>query len=214
MHVSTFVSNTLLRDAEQRIAHVIDNHGHKAKILSSKKQIIHYHRNGSQKNVFHLISGEVEVRNGNNSLIVANALSPAILGLSNMFSKADFFYMQTVTDVELNSITIPELIHEANCQGLWNDISVILSHYIDVYYKRDLTFTQSSVYNIIKTYLEALWEFEHDKLDQISVFDFILNRTQVSRSSLNKILKDLSLGGYIKMNRGKLISINKLPSKY
>ncbi|WP_320339062.1 helix-turn-helix domain-containing protein [Enterobacter asburiae] len=48
----------------------------------------------------------------------------------------------------------------------------------------------------------------------MSIFSFILSRTSISRSSLNKILKDLYKGGYITLNRGKLVALKKLPSKY
>ncbi|MBV8041265.1 helix-turn-helix domain-containing protein, partial [Pluralibacter sp.] len=63
-------------------------------------------------------------------------------------------------------------------------------------------------------YLEMLWEQHRDSLDEISIFDFILNRAAVSRSSLNKILKELSDGGYVKINRGRLVYLKKLPTGY
>ncbi|WP_420888545.1 helix-turn-helix domain-containing protein [Cronobacter universalis] len=42
----------------------------------------------------------------------------------------------------------------------------------------------------------------------------MLSRSSISRSSLNKILKELCNGGYIKINRGRLIDMKNLPSKF
>ncbi|EOC5256349.1 helix-turn-helix domain-containing protein [Enterobacter asburiae] len=48
----------------------------------------------------------------------------------------------------------------------------------------------------------------------INVSDYILEKTRLSRSHVIKILGDLRIGGYIEINRGILIKINKLPEKY
>ena len=48
----------------------------------------------------------------------------------------------------------------------------------------------------------------------INVSDYILEKTRLSRSRVIKILGDLRIGGYIEINRGILIKINKLPENY
>ncbi|QYH16903.1 hypothetical protein HB664_12950 [Enterobacter sp. DNB-S2] len=48
----------------------------------------------------------------------------------------------------------------------------------------------------------------------VNVSDYILEKTRLSRSRVMKILGDLCIGGYIEINRGILIKINKLPEKY
>lgn len=48
----------------------------------------------------------------------------------------------------------------------------------------------------------------------INVSDYILEKTRLSRSRVIKILGDLRIGGYIEINQGILIKINKLPEKY
>ncbi|WMY73567.1 helix-turn-helix domain-containing protein [Buttiauxella selenatireducens] len=213
MFTNMLVVSELVQEAHEKIGLQIDSSPHKLRIISSKKQEISFYNN-KEKSVFHLISGEIELRSTNSNLIVLNVYAPAIIGLSSIFTSNDLFYINTVTDVELVSIPMSELVKTANEKNLWMYISTIMSHYLDVCYLRDSILYQDSVYNVIKNHLEILWRFKRDKLDEISVFDFILNRTPVSRSSLNKVLKDLVSGGYIKMNRGKLVEMNKLPSGY
>ncbi|HID4702653.1 TPA: helix-turn-helix domain-containing protein, partial [Enterobacter cloacae] len=78
----------------------------------------------------------------------------------------------------------------------------------------DQRFSSKNAYDIIKNNLEAIWELPENERSQISVFKFILSRSSISRSSLNKVLKDLNDGGYINIHRGKLLNIKNLPLKY
>ncbi|MCM2953495.1 helix-turn-helix domain-containing protein, partial [Escherichia coli] len=39
-------------------------------------------------------------------------------------------------------------------------------------------------------------------------------RTRISRSVVAEVLAALRKGGYIEMNKGKLVAINRLPSEY
>ncbi|HAS1004211.1 TPA: hypothetical protein I3768_004297 [Enterobacter cloacae] len=82
------------------------------------------------------------------------------------------------------------------------------------FFKRDQRFSSKNAYDIIKNNLEAIWELPENERSQISVFKFILSRSSISRSSLNKVLKDLNDGGYINIHRGKLLNIKNLPLKY
>lgn len=213
MPSNSLISDNLIEDAHNRIGMIIDNHDHRLRILASKKQNFSF-QNGTDKVVMHLVSGEVEIRNVKNNLVVVNVCAPAILGLSTMFVEDNFYYAHTVTQAELISIPLNDFIDIAEQQNLWIYIASIMSYYLSAYYIRDMILSQSSVYNIIKTHLEILWELNDDSLNTISIFDYILNRTPISRSSLNKVLKDLSAGGYIKLNRGKLVHMNKLPNGY
>jgi CRP-like cAMP-binding protein len=43
---------------------------------------------------------------------------------------------------------------------------------------------------------------------------YIREKTQLSRSGVMRILADLKTGGFIEMEEGRLIKINKLPAKY
>jgi hypothetical protein len=82
------------------------------------------------------------------------------------------------------------------------------------FFKRDEKFNSKNVYNIIKNNLEVLWELPQNEREKISVFKFIMSRSNISRSSLNNILRELSDGQYIKINRGRLLDMKNLPERY
>jgi CRP-like cAMP-binding protein len=48
----------------------------------------------------------------------------------------------------------------------------------------------------------------------ITVERYIREKTQLSRSGVMRILADLKTGGFIEMEDGRLIKINKLPARY
>jgi DNA-binding IscR family transcriptional regulator len=49
---------------------------------------------------------------------------------------------------------------------------------------------------------------------RVGVMSFIQRRTGISRSVVAEVLAALRQGNYINMDRGKLVSINRLPAEY
>ncbi len=47
-----------------------------------------------------------------------------------------------------------------------------------------------------------------------TVEKYIRTKTHLSRSGILKILAELKTGGYVEMDEGRLVKINKLPAKY
>lgn len=153
MYSNMVSSSELFQKANAIIGAEIDNHPQRLRIMSSKRQSLSFSK-GNEKSVFHLIAGEVEIRNIHNNLIIFNIYAPAILGLSTIFSPDDFHYVSTVTDAEFTSIPLSELINLSDHKNLWSNISVILSHYIKIYQLRDVMITQTSIYNAIRNHLD------------------------------------------------------------
>lgn len=213
MYVNLSIENDAVKDAQSIIADEIKKSIHVTRILSSKKQILNFGHEG-MKNIYYLASGEIEIRNLKNKMIIANVIAPAILGVSTLLVDTERYYIQTTDNSEFYSVSASDFTLMIEERKLWRHISVILTYTISLYYCRDLLLSQSNVYSIIRNQLEMLWEQNSVKQENISVFDYILHRTPVSRSSLNKVLKDLAKGGYIKLNRGRLVEMNKLPPGY
>lgn len=211
--VSRSFESDIVKESQQILAEEINNSIHMVRILSSSKQIINFCTNGIN-NIFYLAAGEIELHNIDNKMIIANMNAPAILGVTTMFTNDERYYIKTVRDAEFYSVATSDFIKTVEQKKLWKFISVILSHNLSIYYHRDLLLSQSNVYGIIRNQLEEIWEQSQSCNEDVSVFDYILHRTPVSRSSLNKVLKDLVTGGYIKLNRGRLIHLKKLPTGY
>ncbi len=69
-------------------------------------------------------------------------------------------------------------------------------------------------YDQIRATLMTMIEWDEELRSRIGVMNYIHQRTRVSRSVVAEVLAALRKGNYIEMNKGKLISINRLPSEY
>ena len=125
-----------------------------------------------------------------------------------------YHHFITATNVKLMAIEESYFSETIEAHNLWKNIFLIAADYARYFFIRDEKFNSKDVYSIIKNNLELLWQYPEDERMQISIFKFILSRSQISRSSLNKILKDLIEGGYIRINRGRLLSMKELPRRY
>ncbi|MVA03413.1 transcriptional regulator, partial [Shigella flexneri] len=62
--------------------------------------------------------------------------------------------------------------------------------------------------------LVSMIDWNEELRSRIGVMNYIHQRTRISRSVVAEVLAALRKGGYIEMNKGKLVAINRLPSEY
>ncbi|MGK0738469.1 helix-turn-helix domain-containing protein [Yokenella regensburgei] len=214
MYSDLYTLNEQVHTALSKIGKEITNHSERVEVIASPKKILRFKRH-DDKLIYALTAGEVELCNVNNNIILANVNHQAVFGLSTMLSKRECHYIRTASDVKLSYLKLHDFMQLVEEKRLWKDVSLILTWYLEIYcFREELNSRTTNSYSIVKTYLEMLWEHNQESLDDVSIFTFILNRTSVSRSTLNKILKDLSDGGYIIVNRGKLVDLKPLPAGY
>lgn len=112
-------------------------------------------------------------------------------------------------------LTHEDAIDVLDKENLWKDIAIIMAYTLEIYEHRSHSFAEHrNVYDIVKVHLEMIWDLPEEERNKISIFDYILKRHNISRSSVAKILKELNNGDYISTKRGKLINLNRLPVKY
>lgn len=182
-------------------------------VLASENQNIFFEEKNDAY-VYIVESGTVDVKRKNDNIIILTTKGPAVLGLTSIFSGVYYHYLSTVTESKIIAIPTTFAIQHIEHLNLWQETSKILCQAAQYYYMRDEVVSGSTVYEVIKNHLEILWRYPLEEREKISTFDFIMSRSNISRSSLNKVLKDLISGGYITMRRGRLYDIKKLPPSY
>lgn len=80
--------------------------------------------------------------------------------------------------------------------------------------QRDWQLIGKNSYEQIRSTLMSMIEWEDGLRSRIGVMNYIHQRTRISRSVVAEVLAALRKGGYIEMNKGKLMGINRLPSEY
>lgn len=168
----------------------------------------------SKETFFYLEKGKLALKNKENSKIISTIDAPAIIGLTRLFTNNEYHYLSSLSDCFLTAFDKENAKLVFDKKNLWQDVSNILSYIINLHYKRERLFSSFSVYGVIRSHLEVLGSLPTNERLNLSLFDFILDRTSISRSSLNKVIKELEIGDYIETKRGILIKINKLPDRF
>ncbi|MGS6322642.1 helix-turn-helix domain-containing protein, partial [Enterobacter hormaechei] len=79
---------------------------------------------------------------------------------------------------------------------------------------RDIQLVGNNSYSQIRAMLINMAEWDDTLRSKIGVMNHIQRSTRISRSVVAEVLAALRQGNYINMSRGKLISINRLPTDY
>jgi DNA-binding IscR family transcriptional regulator len=80
--------------------------------------------------------------------------------------------------------------------------------------QRDLQLIGHNSYEQIRATLLSMIDWDEQLRFRIGVMNYIHQKTRISRSVVAEVLAALRKGGYIEMDKGKLISINHLPADY
>ncbi|MCG7803913.1 helix-turn-helix domain-containing protein [Enterobacter vonholyi] len=199
--------------AAERIIDNIESADCFHRVVAGEKQTIPFRQKETQY-VYCLCAGEAEVRRLSDDTVVAYVKAPAVTGLTLREKDTIFHYLRTTRPAELMAVRQERALRLIEEQSLWQEAFTLCVDVVNKCYIRDEAFASRNVYGIVRQHLEMLWEMDEEQRSRFSAFEFILSRTTVSRSSLNKILKELSTGGYITMRRGRLMDKKSLPANY
>lgn len=207
------MDNLLTTSAIEKITPFLVNVGGAFVIYASQNQSIRF-RSLNKQYVYYLIEGEVDMHREVDDLLILTMRAPKILGLSLLNSDDCFHYMKTTRNSKLIAIEQTHFRELIETHNLWKEVFTITSSMVKSYFRRDERFYSKNVYDVIKNNLEILWDSPPLERKKTSIFKYILSRSDMSRSSLSKVLKDLNDGGYITISRGKLLNVKSLPDRY
>ncbi|CAI2008160.1 TPA: helix-turn-helix domain-containing protein [Serratia fonticola] len=167
-------------------------------------------------NCYVLQTGYYALVRSHDNLTLTNLSAPMIVGLPEVFQPmvGGMFYLRAetagiVTRVEGDAVL--RLISENN---MWESLGQVLSYFVGVLYHREHALFGQSVYHIVCYFLREMMDAPVELRMLNNVACYILQRTQISRSSVMRIISQLRAGGYITVQNGRLININNLPEFY
>jgi len=158
---------------------------------------------------FILHEGVVAIYRSSDRHLIKYIRAPMITGMNELIDTNDGIFIKAYKSVSYEILPTKEMLDIISTQGLWKDASycymyavrqLLLAHYSSV---------GLSTYELIRLNLISLMNEDEALSDHVNVSDYILEKTRLSRSRVMKILGDLRIGGYIEINRGILIKINK-----
>ncbi|QPK01463.1 helix-turn-helix domain-containing protein [Enterobacter mori] len=180
-----------------------------------QQQIIFGNRAGDGHDTFFLQTGVAAVYRQSDELLIGIVNAPFIFGLSSgMIERRHEYTIVAQTPCAgfyLPGTTTSHLIQQ---EYLWREAFCWLSWINRVLEKRDMQLVGNNSYQQIRAMLLNMAEWDETLRSKIGVMNHIQQSTRISRSVVAEILAALRQGNYINMSRGKLVSINRLPTEY
>ena len=162
-----------------------------------------------------LQTGIVDVYRPSDELLVGIASAPFIFGLSTVVINHSQEY-RVVAKTACTGFYLPTETTRQQIQqfSLWKEAFCWLSWITYILEKRDKQLVGNNSYHQIRSMLLNMAEWDETLRSKIGVMNHIQQSTRISRSVVAEVLAALRQGNYINMSRGKLVSINRLPTEY
>jgi len=162
-----------------------------------------------------LQSGSLSIYRQPDDLLFEIVAAPYIFGINAGMMGCSTEY-QLVTQSPCSGFYLPaasarNLIQQA---GLWADAFCWLSWHHRVMEIRDKQLVGNNSYSQIRATLLNMAQWDETLRMRIGVMSYIQRRTRISRSVVAEVLAALRQGKYITKEKGKLVSVNRLPAEY
>jgi CRP-like cAMP-binding protein len=168
--------------------------------------------------IYFIVEGSLAISATGNGLIVGNAIEYMPIGLMERYCPLVNFEYTSMTPLVVIKLAEADFdrifIHSGPERVI--ELTKILIYMtifsLDLHVERK----QLTSYQTIKPMLfRYLYRSQTHKHEREGLAAFIIRRTNLSRTHVFRVLADLKEGGYITVEKGKLVSINKtLPEEY
>lgn len=182
-------------------------------VIAKRGEIIKY-TTSAGKRCMVLHKGSVALHRRGDGMVVTSERAPFILGLDNQPGTCDTMYLHCQEECEVSFISLTRVNDIIAKENLWKPFVEVLLYITSQVFEHCTQVHQMSAYDIIRYQLyELLKESETVRMNT-TVGKYIKSRTYLSRSGIMRILSELRIGQYIRIERGILMGITHLPKKY
>ena len=161
-----------------------------------------------------ILEGTVAVYRKSDDMMLSTARAPAVFGLANL---TDIYFndcLMTFSPCLIGTLTTERLNDIIQEKALWGLLSKQIIFAYSRLYNNVMPQGAPTAYEMIRQQLVKLMEEDRSYRLSVTAERYIREKTQLSRSGVMRILADLKTGGFIEMEEGRLITINKLPARY
>lgn len=160
-------------------------------------------------------SGTVKIKRLRDDALISISPSPAIIGLSSVhFPGEEAWTITALTASQLYRMTTADCVALIDQHQMWPEAFLWVTWLYRMREQRDIQLVGRPSYSQICDTLQIMDGWAPDLRARIGVLDYIHQRTHLSRSMISEVLAALRKGGYITMDKGKLLSIRLLPREY
>lgn len=162
-----------------------------------------------------LQNGAASLYRKNNNNLHDIVHGPSILGLAAAINNIHNDYT-LVAEIDCRGyyLSAKETLVCLERYQLWKDAFYWMTWQTRMLELRDQQLIGVSHYQQIRSTLLMMLNWDENIRSKIGVLHYIQQRTRISRSVIAEVLSALRQGDYIKMEKGKLVGITRLPYDY
>ncbi|WP_110876091.1 helix-turn-helix domain-containing protein [Franconibacter helveticus] len=144
-------------------------------------------------------------------LLIEKCSAPSIVGLARNFHKKSYFKVQADAECHYQLIPFDTFMSEVESQQCQQQLYKVFAWNIDLLCYREELLLGHNSYLMIKGNLTTLAAMDEFMRNKINVADYIVKRTNLSRSMVMKTLSQLRSENYVEIHKGKLTTLRTLP---
>lgn len=170
-----------------------------------------FHQKGEP--VCHFVRlGTLTLERSDDSLLMGTVSAPLALGWMSAISSR--IIMRAKEPCEVATLARTQIMQRVDEKQLWDLVAKHMLHITNKLFIYNEILTAPTTYELVCYQLMSLMEEPDSVRNSTAAYQYILDRTRLSRSSVMKMLAELKKGGYIRLEQGKLMVINSLPAGF
>lgn len=189
-----------------RVESALCDHPDKSFIKMGKNQRLN--PSTKEPRFYLLTSGKINIHRICDDVLVMEVSAPAVLDICRFVTGYCHHYFRGKQDFTLFSLGQAHAHLLFDQKSLWKDILFLQCDLTEQHYQREEMTAGHSHYDIVLEHLKYIWSLPTGDRERTSVYNFILSRNKISRSSIYNIICMMTREGLIKIIRGRLIYLD------
>ena len=162
-----------------------------------------------------LKEGELSIVRVSDGLLIATAYDQNIFGIGEFMQPMRSHYLRAGNNCHIMRMDANRAFQIISECGLWQDVSAVLAYYTGYLFYRDALLVQQRNYSVVRAHLLELIKLPVETRMNVTMLEYIQERTHLSRTSILGVLTALKNGSYINYQRGGyLLEVMNLPHKF
>lgn len=185
------------------------------RFLISQETEVSFKNEKGESLVYFILNGGVELIRNADGFLIDMVNTPSVFGLSYEERKVNSNY-KLIFRENCSGLYIPfeKAVDLIEKNQLWRHIFIWMDFQNKLLIEKYDNIAGRGSYHQIKLILLDMAGWDSQLRNSIKVGSYIQRKTNLSRSVISEVLSALRKGEYIKMSKGYLLLVNKLPARY
>ncbi|UJD92230.1 cAMP-binding protein (plasmid) [Rahnella aquatilis] len=158
--------------------------------------------------------GWFKIFHNDEPVLIGTLSVPGIIGIGGALPPDARMFIQAQDESEIAVSTVPEMHDLIERMDLWEPMTKHFLRMTNKLYVKSTLLTAPTSYEILRHQLMELMNEPPEIRENIPAAHYIQLKTHLSRSTIMKVLSQLKLGGYVRLDNGILKEVIRLPLKY